>query len=224
MNLEVVRNWLWYAHEMIMHFLAPPLCYVCHVELSQHQILCKDCLITVIPVAPKLIKISNKYILTVHAASRYDGSIKKLILAKHYSGHIILRGLSKFVYENTPLETLPVDYFVPIPLHWSRKLKRGFNQADIMAEYYAKQKKKPVCYLLKRIKKTQYQARLSKELRDENVKGAFALRMSNIDIAGKHIMLVDDLCTTGSTAVQAAKVLLKYKPASVSLIAACRAL
>jgi len=207
----------------VRYIIAPPVCFSCKEFMIEESILCKDCNDKLIPIAPKIVQITSKYHMSIHAICRYDDPLKRMIVAKHYGDHIMFEALADLMWQKTVLKHLPVDCFVPIPLHWTRKIKRGFNQAEILAKRLSKHYQSPVYDMIVRAKKTEYQARLEKEERKKNVAEAFAVK-NGFDIAGKHIMLVDDLCTTASTAVQAAKVLAKYKPASISLVVACRAL
>lgn len=207
----------------IQYIIAPPVCFSCKEFMTERSVLCSDCEKMLILIAPKLVQINSAYDMAIHAICRYDNPLKRMIIAKHYSDHIMFDALADLIWDKTVLRHLPVDCFVPIPLHWTRKMKRGFNQAEILAKRLSRYRKAPVYNMVSRIKQTEYQARLEKEERKENVAGAFLVK-NGFDIQGKHIMLVDDLCTTASTAVQVAKVLVKYKPASISLIVACRAL
>ena len=125
---------------------------------------------------------------------------------------------------------MQADYFVPIPLHWSRYAHRGFNQAHIIAKYLSKQTHTPMANLLMRSKKTLFQSRLKMSDRQGNVENVFSLhpwytwRSELEKFKGKHLMLVDDLCTTGSTLKSAARALQVLKPASVNAIVCCRGL
>lgn len=112
---------------------------------------------------------------------------------------------------------------LPIPLSGKRKRERGFNQAAEIA----KQATLPVHTLihedlLKRTRDTKPQTKLQKEARAENVAGAFAVINSRVNsgiISGAHIILFDDVATTGATLKAANRALEKYNPASVVCIA-----
>lgn len=98
-----------------------------------------------------------------------------------------------------------VDLIVPIPLHKKRRKERGYNQAEILANELGKRTGIPVdARALKRIKETSPQKKLNDKGRRQNIKGAFA---SERKIAGKTIVLVDDIYTTGSTLDEAARTL-----------------
>lgn len=208
---------------VIRYIVAPPICFSCKEFIIERSILCKDCDGQLVLIAPKLVQVTSAYNLSIHAICKYDDPLKRMIIAKHYSDHIMFDALADLIWNKTVLKHLSVDCFVPIPLHWTRKVKRGFNQAEILAKRLGSHYQAPIYDMISRVKKTKYQAQLEKTERKDNVSNAFVVK-DGFDIAGKHIMLVDDLCTTASTAVQVAKVLAKYKPASISLIVACRAL
>ena len=95
---------------------------------------------------------------------------------------------------------------VPIPLHKKRLRWRGFNQAELLAREVGKNLDLPVTSLLKRVKNTSQQAKLSRQERLQNLTQAFEFD-SDIDLAGKTVILVDDIASTGTTLIEAAKVL-----------------
>ena len=96
-----------------------------------------------------------------------------------------------------------VDTVVPVPLHFARKWKRGYNQAEVIArEVTASLREAGIgaeldTGLLKRVRRTISQTRLSGEEKEKNVEGAFSCRKGGRQC--RHILLVDDVFTTGST-------------------------
>ena len=99
---------------------------------------------------------------------------------------------------NSPLFA-DIDLVVPVPLHWMRHLRRGYNQAEILARAIARELSVPAApRLLRRIRRTRTQTRKSLEEKSLNVSGAFEVRRNRIPPA-HHILLVDDVFTTGST-------------------------
>lgn len=90
-----------------------------------------------------------------------------------------------------------VDTVIPVPLHWRRKFKRGYNQAEVLAEELAQELGANLrTDVLKRGRSTHTQTTLDAEERLKNISGAFRLRHS---IPARHILLVDDTFTTGAT-------------------------
>ena len=98
-----------------------------------------------------------------------------------------------------------VDLLVPVPLHRERLLKRGYNQAALLTKVVGKKLHLPTKEILKRVRDTQSQTGLSRKQRRENIKGAFRCREELQK--GGHILLLDDVLTSGATAKEAALVL-----------------
>jgi ComF family protein len=98
-----------------------------------------------------------------------------------------------------------IDILVPVPLHWRRRIKRGFNQSLLLA----KNLKLPQIAIstdLVRIRHTKQQWDLTGPQRRRNVRGAFAVRKGH-PFTGKTIALVDDITTSGATLAECAKTL-----------------
>ena len=91
-----------------------------------------------------------------------------------------------------------VDMIIPVPLHWKRRWARGYNQAEVIARGVAEELGVPMrTDILKRVRRTQTQTMLEVSAKTENVAGAFK---ATDDVPGlKHILLIDDVFTTGST-------------------------
>ncbi|MDD5328110.1 MAG: ComF family protein [Phycisphaerae bacterium] len=107
-----------------------------------------------------------------------------------------------------------IDFFVPVPLHWTRRLIRGYNQSLVLAGKL-KHSTAKINTDLVRIKRTKTQpAMVSPAARARNVADAFAVRKGH-NFAGKNICLIDDIKTTGATLNECAKVL---KEAGVSKV------
>ncbi len=100
-----------------------------------------------------------------------------------------------------------VDLVVPIPLHWIRRLRRGYNQAEAIAMPLARRTGAPLLRALRRRRPTRPQARLGREERTRNLRLAFALRGPRGRLADRTVLLVDDVVTTGATLETAARCL-----------------
>lgn len=99
------------------------------------------------------------------------------------------------------------DIVVPVPLSKERLYERGFNQAELLAKDIAKQFHMPcVTNALKKRKNTKRQSELSMEQRNRNVRDAFVLDRADA-IYKKHVLLIDDIFTTGATVREASAVL-----------------
>jgi ComF family protein len=113
---------------------------------------------------------------------------------------------------------------IPVPLHIKRLRQRGFNQSLILAHALAKKWQIPVNFsLLRRQKFTLTQTGLNKAERKQNINGAFEISDKKI-IAGKNIILVDDVYTTGATINECAKTLIKAGAQKVTVLTLARVL
>lgn len=95
-----------------------------------------------------------------------------------------------------------VDMVVPVPLHWARKWKRGYNQAEIIASAVAESIGVPMrTDILKRRRRTKTQTKMEVDEKIRNVAGAFSASVGQSEDTGsiRHILLIDDVFTTGST-------------------------
>ncbi len=109
--------------------------------------------------------------------------------------------------KNNTDEVFDNAVLVPVPLENKKLKQRGYNQAEELAKELAKVLKIPVVSSnLVKIKKTESQIGLNAKARQENVKGAFAIK-NPAELAGKKVFLIDDVYTTGSTMEECANVL-----------------
>jgi ComF family protein len=113
---------------------------------------------------------------------------------------------------------------VPVPLHIRRHISRGYNQADVIAQRIGRKCRIPFLHAARRVRNTESQTQLtSQEQRYENVRGAFALRRCARQLKDKHVMVVDDVTTTGSTLRALAQVLKQAEPASLCAMVIAKA-
>lgn len=111
-----------------------------------------------------------------------------------------------------------IDVVVPVPLHWRKRKKRGFNQSEAFARGLALSMKTELdTTILKRVIHTETQTRKSREQRVENMKGAFVVRDPRA-IASSHVLLVDDVLTTGATLEACANRLNQAEGVKISLL------
>jgi len=113
------------------------------------------------------------------------------------------------------LQPASIDCVVPVPMHIRRTRKRGVNHALLLAREVATGLDQPLSEVLVRTRNTLQQARLNDIDRLHNLDGAFAV---SGDLAGKRVLLVDDVCTTGTTANACAEALLRGGASAVLLL------
>ena len=120
-----------------------------------------------------------------------------------------------------PTDLKAIDHIIPVPLHRARYSERGYNQSECIANGLATvlQTTSVSTKQLTRIKPTPSQTGLNAEEREENVKGAFKLNKSAVELKGKRLLLIDDVMTTGATLASAALQLDKAGPLSITIVA-----
>jgi ComF family protein len=213
-------HWSW---QLMLRALSPWACVYCKAFLKQNDVFCTACFLKLKPVVSFMLPVTTTRSVKIFAACAYQEPIKTVIVAKSWSDHCASKQLAQLIWQMTDIKNIPCDYIIPIPLHWTRYAKRGFNQAYEMGKCVSSKNNAPVADILKRIKRTPFQSKVIFKQRLENVQDAFELK--NIDAElykGKHLMIVDDLMTTGSTIKAAAKILFQLKPASINVVVASR--
>ena len=213
---------LYNFYHAIQHFIAPPLCAYCKRLMAERTPLCEICLRRISPIISLRLELTPTYVVPVFAISRYQEPIKSLVVAKSWSDIVASSLLGQLMWELTNVKQVPFDCIVPIPLHWTRYAYRGYNQAHEMAKVLSKKSGKPVAHMLARGKRTPILAAFSSAQREQAVHDAFRLTAHAQQYTGKHLLVVDDVLTTGATLKSALRVLRTCKPASITVIVACR--
>jgi ComF family protein len=158
----------------------------------------------------------------VYAFGEYEGRLRKLIHLFKFKGMMPLaEPLSRWAMRALPRDQ-KFDVIVPTPLHWIRRWSRGFNQAEILASRVSRGLRVPMVRALSRSRRTANQSELTRAKRRLNVAGVFALR-SKISVVDRHVLLVDDIFTTGATASACAHALKRAGAKRVSVLTVARA-
>ncbi|HON54846.1 MAG TPA: ComF family protein [Bacteroidales bacterium] len=215
---------------MLLDLLLPRICPVCRrVLLKGEKHLCLKCLSEIPftyfwtwPGNPAENRFLGKVdIVRVVSLFYYrDGShYKNIIHLFKYKGH---RKLGKFMGEMLGEKLLSsgiykdIDVIIPVPLHPFKRWKRGYNQAEIIALAIGNVIRKPVdCSSLVRRRYTVSQTRKSASQREKNVAGAFRIKSHSL-LRERHILLVDDVLTTGATLSSCACEIMKIEGCRVS--------
>lgn len=217
--------------EELAHYFYPNRCAACETKLlSKEEGVCLHCLY-------KLPKTNNfdetNNIGEVRLAGRFpfehvasfafftkQGLLQSLIHELKYNNKPILGNLlgSLFGQDMQGSNFLkPIDVIVPVPLHPKKKVIRGYNQAEAFAQGISKATSIPVSVgELIRVINNPTQTKRSKTQRWENVKGIFEVK--DLDaFQNKHVLLVDDVLTTGSTLEACANALLECSDVKISI-------
>ncbi len=151
----------------------------------------------------------------------YEGLARQLILEFKFSGHT---GLAALFAELAAPEVAGFgrgfDFIVPVPLHWLRRLRRGYNQCELFGRELSRRTGIPFADVLRRTGLGGHQSRRDRAERLAAMRGAF--RLKNRRVADKNLLLVDDVFTTGATLTAAAGVLASAGAATVAVLTLAR--
>lgn len=167
-------------------------CCVCLAELdSENQETCGDCIS------------SPKYFDQLVTPLEYRDQIHQSIVSFKFKQQLIQGRLLADCWLENYEATIKPELILPVPLHRFRQIRRGFNQSAEIAKHWSKHLDIPYSSKhLKRKNHTQTQRSLKRVGRLKNLRGAFEITDSNLP---KHIAIVDDVFTTGSTVNEVAK-------------------
>ena len=153
----------------------------------------------------------------------YSGMAAQLIRRlKFYNAPELARPLGYLLAEKIQQHHIEADFIVPIPLHFTRLLSRSYNQSLLLAQVAGKKCHIPVRQILRRQHLRSRQSERSRSDRHKELAGSMILKRPE-SVAGKRILLLDDVFTTGATLHAAASALLKAHPESVTVLTLARA-
>jgi ComF family protein len=157
----------------------------------------------------------------VYSYGSYEGALRKLIHLFKYGGvQPLARPFGEFLARVLPRDG-HFDLIVPMPLHWRRRLERRFNQSALLAREISRRWNVPVRCVVRRRRATAPQAGLTNAKRRANVAGAFRMKRGT-RLDGMHVLLVDDVLTTGASAAACSRVLKRAGAARVTVLALAR--
>lgn len=209
--IEVIQKILKVFLESILELIYPGenYCIICKAEDCYK--ICLSCL--------KSIRKINIIESDIISYGYYGGVLKQLILNLKYkkdfsAGDILSDLLSDYIKDNIEYDNYVLSY---IPLSKKSMKKRGFNQCEYIAKKVSEKLNIGVIEILIKYKDTAEQKTLNKHERSKNVKGAFKIK-NGTNISSYNIILIDDVITTGSTMMEAYKILQENSAKSIKLL------
>ncbi len=229
------HHWTW--NQAWPNLLAPPICVACETALPSGEPthFCRPCLSLINSTQPQKVCVGcgarfkgeltaipdcafcqswPQRFASVTSLSNYEGLVQDLVIRmKTRNGQVtaLQMGnlLAQYLSKNAATGLMKqIDWVTPIPIHWQRRLRRGFNVSELLVEsicrvpfWQGKSKK-----LLVTARKTHKQGTLSISQRFENVKKCFKIS-TKTDLQGATILLIDDVMTSGATVLQALQIL-----------------
>jgi ComF family protein len=185
-------------------------CERCGLPLAEHNAPCPRCLGKGVPYYDRILRLGI-----------FDGPIKQLIHhAKYHHRWPLAEFLADRLLDQERVKALLSELkpdelrLVPVPLYFTRQIRRGYNQADVIAKRLSRRCGIRLVKPVSRVRPTQSQTHLSPTKRDENVRHAFGLVDADC-LRGKHVIVVDDVMTTGATLQAVARAIVPAKPASL---------
>ena len=242
--VKIWRRTMRFGH-LSLDLLFPPSCDFCSNQTVARSPVCADCRAKLTCVDGKsackkcgVFFIESDYSKCPECAvrsfrfhravalSEYEGDVRRAVIRlKNFSQFHLSRSLGRLMNERLDqnlLENKP-DLAIPIPKYWMKRLVKGANSTELLAQEIATCRQIPSFpHALRWNRNIKKQSLLSTTERKQNVRGA--LELSNgYDLKGTHVLLVDDTLTTGATANEATKCLLEVGVAEVTVCVVGRA-
>jgi ComF family protein len=224
----------------LVDFCYPPACAACRAGCETGEFLCVACLDQLRslesgsacercgkPIAydaapcPFCNGRGIRYYRRILRLGTFSDPLKALIHQMKYNSRWSLaERLADRLLEQERVRLLlnDVDVIAPVPLHRWKQFRRGYNQADLIAERLSQKAEKPLVRPAARVRNTESQTQLrTRQERLQNLRNAFKL-VNPKSIAGKRVLVIDDVTTTGATLQSLARALKRAKPANLSAV------
>ena len=232
----------------LLDWIYPPICALCETPLRGGRNLCSPCaqslpLLTphrclkcgqefdgAIPPpqgCPNCQDMKPAFDFATAALKATDDSIALIhqlkLLKRPEIGHDLAELAVGAFREDARLSKLTHPLLIPVPLHGQRLRSRRFNQAEVIARALSEELDLDLLCALRRVRPTPRQATLSRKERLKNLRKAFKVSTSPEKLRNRHLVLIDDVFTTGATAQECARSLRATQPASIAVFTIVRA-
>ncbi len=231
------------ALDAVLSVVLAPACAACDqlLDFPTRGPVCEPCWRSILPLTPPLCdgcgdplatwrsssvlgrcprcRRSARFVDRARAIGAYEGTLRSIVHALKYEGRRSLaRPLGGLMQRHGADVLDGAACAIPVPLHPSRKRKRGFNQAADLARHLGLS----VVAGLRRVRETATQTELPAAQRHRNVRDAFMTTAAVVQCAGAVVVLVDDVCTTGATLDACARALKREGVREVRALTAAR--
>ena len=206
-----VGFWLCEQCWAAIEFVSSPVCALCGEPLSNASSrLCLRC------------RVAPLQIDGIRSVAYFEGVLRQAIHRFKYEGvPALAASLGELLHAGWQTIRPPGEVIVPVPLHPRRQRERGYNQAALLARSLGTRCGLPVLEeTLSRVRDTPPQTGLNAQQRKENMREAFRCRDESL--AGKQVLLIDDVCTTGATLEACSVALRRAKVRSVWALSLAR--
>ena len=206
--------------QCLLEFMLPRSCVFCGIPCAIHlPHVCDGCL-DELPWRARLVVRDEAPFETMAAVFDYafpvDAALKALKFRRRLDYVPAFATLLTRTMGELPSD---IDALLPVPLHWRRQLQRGFNQAVELGRALHADTGLPMLCNIRRCRATPYQSGLPAEARHANLRAAFEAQES---LSSRHVLIIDDVITTGTTCLELAKTALAAGAGKVSVLAVAR--
>ena len=161
------------------------------------------------------LEVNHMALNSIYSCLKYEDTVKKLIYSFKYSNSTYLSKIfASMISDRLDMLSLKTDYIICVPSSKKRMRERGYDQAELIGRYLSEKIKIPLIHPVIRKKHTKALYGLSPLERELELKDAFVLNETNMDLNYKNLLIIDDILTTGATLEKIAAVIKDEYPSA----------